>query len=221
MKNKIIEKLKKIYIEKFTLQFFPHDNPEDYKFLRHLVFILQRSVHKIVQYYKSSSTEIDVKYKKALIYINNYTLIMSTYIGDPVFKLRDNELCGKKLDNYAKKFRDEATMEYDQKKFNSKFKLSFVSTNQIFKVVIECLNDNFKKYIKAYDLQKEFSYIYRLGVKYYDYFENELLKITAFKPEPVVEPVPEPVKIEKKYSKYSKYVGINLKNWKQSLNTED
>ncbi|MGL5934158.1 MAG: hypothetical protein ACRCZI_00895 [Cetobacterium sp.] len=194
IKNKLIEK----YRNKLSEQFWAHDNKEEALLLKYIFVMLKIHIFELTQYYRTSKFKLDTNVKLMLINVYNNIMNIQKYLGDCKIGIK---LSNKFAVNIAAFIE-----EFNKKSFKNKFvrcnKVKIpekvITNNQILISLVNLTKDRFYKVLKMMDLSDWFDIVYENLIKYYAYYEDEIIKLR--------EPVKE--------SKFSKYVGMNLKNWK-------
>lgn len=99
---------------------------------------------------------------------------------------------------YAHNFNNSYSKKGWIRNWTQKLPEKITTSNEVLRILVEIANERFYKVLKMMELSNYFDVIYKNTIEYYRYYEDKILKLG--------EPIKE--------SKYSKFVGMNLKNWK-------
>lgn len=194
MKNKLIE----IYRKKLSEEFWAHDNIEEALLLKYIFVMLKIHIFELTQYYRTSKFKLDNSVKLMLINIYNNIMNIQKYLGDCKIGIKLSNKFAEMIGDFSEDFNKKSLKNEFVRCNKVKIPEKVITNNQILRSLVELTKNRFYKVLKMMDLSDWFDVVYENLIKYYAYYEDEILKLR--------EPVKE--------SRFSKYVGVNLKNWK-------
>ena len=193
-KNRLIE----IYRNKLSEEFWAHDNTEDSLFLKYIFIMLKIHIFEITQHYRKTKFKLDPEVKLMLINIYNNIMNIQKYTGDCILSKTLSEKFAENVGNFTNNFNNSYSKKGWIRNWTQKLPEKITTANEILRILVEIANERFYKVLKMMELSIFFDVIYKNTIEYYRYYEDKILKLG--------EPIKE--------SKYSKFVGMNLKNWK-------
>lgn len=193
-KNRLIE----IYRKKLSEEFWAHDNTEDSLFLKYIFIMLKIHIFEITQYYRKTKVKLDPEVKLMLINIYNNIMNIQKYTGDCILSKVLAEKFAENVGSFTDNFNNNYSKKGWVRNWPQKLPEKITTANEVLRILVEIVNERFYKVLKMMELSNYFDVIYKNTIEYYRYYEDKILKLR--------EPIKE--------SKYSKFIGMNLKNWK-------
>lgn len=194
MKNKLIS----IYRDKLSKEFWAHDNIEESLFLKYIFIMLKIHIFEVTRYYRKSKFKLDPEVKLMLINVYNNIMNIQKYTGDCVLSKNLSNKFAENIGNFTEKFNTDYPKQQWIRNWTEKLPGKITTANEVLRILVEIANEKFYKVLKMMELSSCFDVIYKNTIDYYRYYEDKILKLS------------EP----QKESKYSKFVGMNLKKWK-------